>query len=441
MTAKIITDYLSNREKGLKGLKSPHINFTLAQLKQLPAMGFDYEVRDTQYKGLLCRVRKSGVKSLEVYKKPRGSHSPVRIHICQLGGIAWKSANRAIITVESEVERILGELQKGLNPTKEARAKKTQEKAESLSLADAVDWYINDTKLKESTKIGYRAIVMNHFASELDLQLSSLIHKLTLKPLHQRITKTSGPIAANNAMRILRAITNYSRSELEDDEGNSPIPVWPIKHRQQSKRFWNNEVRRTGWIKPTELKDWWEATDRLPREYKGGGDLARDYLQFVLLSGLRRREATGLRWTEIDFNARSFKILDTKNDKVLELPCSDYMMEILDRRKKVSDEGPFLIEEPKKFVSWAREQSGVYFTIHDLRRSFITYAETLDFGIYTIKALVNHSVGVTRDVTEGYLQLSVERLRKPMEAISNYVLSNANPSPVTELKDLRDERG
>ena len=197
-----------------------------------------------------------------------------------------------------------------------------------------------------------------------------------------------------------------------------------VEYKSQTRKFWNDEGRRTNWIKPEYLKKWWTATEQLPDEYSGNGELARDYLQFVLLSGLRRREATSLRWEHIDFITKSFKILDTKNHVPLELPCSSYMMSILTRRKTLSDKGPFVLNEPKKFVARVRAESGVHFTVHDLRRSFITYAETLDLGIYTIKALVNHSVGNSRDVTEGYLQLSTHRLRGPMEKISTYVLNH-----------------
>ena len=66
----------------------------------------------------------------------------------------------------------------------------------------------------------------------------------------------------------------------------------------------------------------------------------------------RRREATSLRWEYVDFKTKSFKLLDTKNRKSLELPCSDYMMEILKRRIRESDLGPFELDEPKKFVAW-----------------------------------------------------------------------------------------
>ena len=203
------------------------------------------------------------------------------------------------------------------------------------------------------------------------------------------------------------------------------MPIWPIKHKQQSKRFWSKETRRTGWIKPEYIESWWDATERLPSEYSGDGDTARDYLQFILLSGLRRREATQLDWQDIDVKAKSFKVATTKNGGSLELPCSQYMMEILHRRKAVSELGPFKIQEPKKFVKWVREKSDIHFTVHDLRRSFITYAEALDFGHYTIKALVNHSTGSSRDVTKDYIQLSIERLRKPMEAVTSYVLGHA----------------
>jgi len=89
-------------------------------------------------------------------------------------------------------------------------------------------------------------------------------------------------------------------------------------------------------------------------------------------------------------------------------------------------------------VAWVRGRSGVEFMIHDLRRSFITYAESLDFGGYTIKALVNHSLGNSRDVTEGYMQLSVERLRKPMQEITRYVLAKAKSRSVVRIGGRKD---
>jgi integrase len=76
--------------------------------------------------------------------------------------------------------------------------------------------------------------------------------------------------------------------------------------------------------------------------------------------------------------------------------------------------------EPKKAIKIVADESGVSFCIHDLRRTFITVAESLDVSAYAVKALVNHSLG--SDVTSGYIIQSAERLRKPMQKISNHLM-------------------
>ena len=66
-----------------------------------------------------------------------------------------------------------------------------------------------------------------------------------------------------------------------------------------------------------------------------------------------------------------------------------------------------------------RSNSGVHFTVHDLRRTFITIAESLDISAYAVKSLVNHSTG--GDVTAGYIIMDVERLRAPMQKITDAI--------------------
>ena len=64
--------------------------------------------------------------------------------------------------------------------------------------------------------------------------------------------------------------------------------------------------------------------------------------------------------------------------------------------------------------------TGIAFTVHDLRRTFITIAESLDIPAYALKRLMNHKM--TNDVTAGYIIADVERLRKPMQLITDYIL-------------------
>jgi len=72
--------------------------------------------------------------------------------------------------------------------------------------------------------------------------------------------------------------------------------------------------------------------------------------------------------------------------------------------------------EPRHQVQKVIQMSGVSFTLHDLRRTFLTIAESIDISAYALKRLVNHKM--TNDVTAGYIVSDVERLRKPMEQIS-----------------------
>lgn len=67
------------------------------------------------------------------------------------------------------------------------------------------------------------------------------------------------------------------------------------------------------------------------------------------------------------------------------------------------------------------EASGVAFTIHDLRRTYITIAESLDISAYALKRLVNHKM--SNDVTAGYIISDVERLRDPMQRITSQLLA------------------
>ncbi|SEQ59341.1 hypothetical protein SAMN05421510_10967, partial [Nitrosomonas ureae] len=72
--------------------------------------------------------------------------------------------------------------------------------------------------------------------------------------------------------------------------------------------------------------------------------------------------------------------------------------------------------EPRRQVQKVTEFSGVIFTLHDLRCTFITIAENIDISAYALKRLVNHKM--SSDVTASYIVNHVERLRRPMEQIS-----------------------
>lgn len=104
---------------------------------------------------------------------------------------------------------------------------------------------------------------------------------------------------------------------------------------------------------------------------------------------------------------------------------SDFLYELFLRRKQFkTSEFVFPapsktghIMEPRKAMLKVAELSGVTFTVHDLRRTFATTAESLDLPAYALA----FTQSMTHDVTAGYIMRDVERLRKPMQRISDYL--------------------
>lgn len=409
------------------------IKFTIVALEKLPVTGVEYIVRSAEHKGLRCRVYATGAKVIEVVRKPTGKPNQVRVKIGELDGLTIKA-------IEKKYTKINTELQDGKNPNAERKAEKETAEATNVTLSAAFKRFKANSDLAPATLTAYTNAVENHLKTWKNEPLSA-ITGATVRAKHKEISKT-GKIAANNAMRAFRAIYNYMYDELEDENENPILPPCPTrKLTTKGKRVgWNKETRKQGQVEPEDLKTWWKATNKIASTitaasgkqvqfYKGGdGELARDYLQFVILTGLRRREASGLQWKNINLKSKTFTVTETKSGKPLKLPLSDYLVDMLTRRKKLKEckAGPFPINEVKRFVSKVREISGLEFTVHDLRRSFIGYASDCNLGVLTIKALVNHSVeNKSGDVTEGYLISTHRRLRKPMEQITAFVLRHA----------------
>ena len=158
-------------------------------------------------------------------------------------------------------------------------------------------------------------------------------------------------------------------------------------------------------------------------------EVVRDFLIFLIFTGLRRNEALTLKWSDIDFDNHSFTIEDTKNHESHSLPLTFVLDEVFERRKNNSG-NPYVFQgstpnghlhPPKRQLERARELVGFHFDNHSLRRTFETTANRLALSTYTLKKLVNHKN--TRDVTGRYIVLEIDELREPMNLISKALWS------------------
>lgn len=192
-------------------------------------------------------------------------------------------------------------------------------------------------------------------------------------------------------MRVLRALFNFAAGQYEDAAGRSLIPENPVNRLSQT-RAWYRIERRQTFIKSHEIAPWYDALNQLPNT------TLKDYLLLILLTRLRRQEAAQLKWEQVDLTAKTLTIIETKNNEPHTLPLSDYLYTLLESRKKDHINayvfpGPGAaghIIEPRKLMAKVTEISNIQFTVHDLRRTFITIAESLDISAYALKRLLNH---------------------------------------------------
>lgn len=66
--------------------------------------------------------------------------------------------------------------------------------------------------------------------------------------------------------------------------------------------------------------------------------VARDYILISLLTGARKSNVLAMRWHEINFEVKTWRIPETKNGEPLTVPLTEQAIEILQERKRLNKE-------------------------------------------------------------------------------------------------------
>jgi integrase len=370
--------------------------------------------RDDELKGFALRVTLSGAKSFVV--ETLVGNKVRRMTLGRYGKLTTEQAR-------TEAKKLLGKVATGIDPI----AERKERQAKGVTLKEVYADYLKARKsLKRTTLYDYERIMEVSFSDWKSRPLLSITKDMVAKRHRELGGKSEA--RANVSMRLLRALFNFAAGEYEDAKGKSLVLENPVK-RLSHTRAWYRVERRQSVIKVHELPAWYVALMTLEDERcTGKSAILRDYFLLIIFTGLRRDEAVRLKWNQVDLKAKTLTITDTKNHEMHVLPLSDFLYHLLVSRKaqSISDyvfpgngKKGYIIE-PRKVMEKVINTSGVSFTLHDLRRTFITVAESLDIPAYALKRLLNHKMN--HDVTAGYIVMDVERLRGPMQQITDYLL-------------------
>jgi integrase len=410
------------------------IRFTKKGIEGLTTPEKRERIRDIGVSGLILDLYPSGTKTFRVYKKIKGQKSPVSITLGKFPDMSIENARKSAIEA-------INKLSSGVNPNVQSRA----ERKSQVTLQTVYEHYISTRELSPSTLIGYKSVINTYLIDYRDKPLLDITEDV-VKREHSKITLNSAA-QADLVMRTLRALFNYAKYEyrgLDNAYLFDQNPVQILSHQ----RLWNKVGRKNTRITIGQLKEWFDGIKTVRSKGDDFSESVCDLVEFALFTGLRRSELLALQWSQVNLKENTYYLDKTKNGDPLELPISTHIKSILKRRNKKKDKFGYVfnapnefgvIKEPKKVIGKIREESGIEFTLHDLRRTFTTTAESLNIGPYMIKRLLNHR---TRrdDVTAGYIILTPEELRVPAQSIENKILEQAgiNPPEANSQSKLQD---
>jgi len=384
---------------------------TVIDRTPLPSAGQIF-LRDTELKGFGLRITAGGVRSFIVEKRIDGRVR--RVTVGRFGELTCEQARK-------KATGFLGKLAMGENPIAERERARM---AQTTLLQAFEDFMRFREHLSPKTVYDYRRTVTVALADWAHRPLIAIRRDMVLER-HRELGEKSGEHYANGAMRTLRSLFNFAIAHYEDGFGRPLVTDNPVLKLTQMHAWYRSERRQTV-IKVYQLGAWYRAVCRLRNDDAVFAGTVADYLLFLLLTGLRRSEGALLTWDRVDLKDGTLHIPNPKNREPFTLPLSYQLCELLARRKEEALSAHVFpgesrtghLVEPRKQIAKVTGLSGVTFTLHDLRRTFITVAEGMDLSPYTIKRLVNHKM--RNDVTAGYIITDVERMRGPMQKISDY---------------------
>jgi integrase len=358
--------------------------------------------------GVLC----SGATNAKSFIVQRDL-APGRSRRMTIAAVAEMPLERA----RQEAAELLIGMRRGDDPKAKRKAARQEAERNALTLRNALDAYLAARKdLRPASVRTYTIAVSLYLREWMDKPLRNITADMVEarhQQLHDEIAakgRTAGSGAANLALRTMRAIWNYAA---ERDESMPHNPV------RRLSRSWYPLQPRTRMVKAEDMPGFYRAVLAMPNA------IQRDYVLLLLFTGLRRTEAATLTWDDVDLPRKVLRIpgAKTKAGRKLDLPMSDIVHVLFVARRALGrDRFVFPGEGASGRIrndglDRVAQACGVRVTGHDLRRTYITVAESCDISVMALKALVNHAAG--SDVTAGYVQMNVERLRAPAERVAD----------------------
>lgn len=249
------------------------------------------------------------------------------------------------------------------------------------------------------------------------LKLEDINVGIIRKVLDELNQKHLSPASVNRIRAMLSSLFNLAI----DHELITLNPVTRVKKFRE-----NNQKER--YLNADETQRLMAILDQ-PQDYGIYNAIIVAIVRFLLLTGVRKREAMDMKWTDVDLRTGVWLLGENKSGKARRINLNQAALAILQRLPK-SSQFVFANPESNKPYSDIRKTfdkimhaAGVYnMRIHDLRHNFASLAVNSGQSLYVVQHLLGHASPQT---TQRYAHLQAETLKQASEDIAAVIHSHS----------------
>jgi integrase len=234
-----------------------------------------------------------------------------------------------------------------------------------------------------------------------------------------RVETPVRPTRTALAFRLLRGFLNWC--------GEHPVYSTIAQagaHRPKTvRRLVRRQAPKMDTLQREQLKAWFEAVRADP------DPCCAAYLQALLLTGARKGEIAGMRWTDIEFRFGGSLTIRDKVDGQRVIPCPPHLAKMLDALPRNCEwvfghRGPRIAQNVTYNHRRALAAASLpHVTLHGLRRAFGTLSEWVECPAGVVAQLQGHKPSATAE--KHYRARPLDLLRVWHEKIENWILVEA----------------
>jgi integrase len=328
--------------------------------------------------------------------------------------------------LRASARALLGEVAHDRDPLQERRNARSLAEDTFKSVAEAYFTREGD-KLRT---VRHRRLALERLVyPRIGAQPIGAIRRSDIVRLLDRIEDESGPVMADRTLAYIGRVMNWHASR--SDDFRSPI----VRGMARA-----NSKARERTLSDDELRAVWKAAETTPGPFGA-------FVKFLLLTGARRTEASGMTWNEISGADWTLPARRNKVDKELVRPLSAAARATIAALPRIGRQGFVFTTTGDapigSFARWKRRldrASGVTaWTLHDLRRTARTLLSRAGVPDKHAGRCLGHIIGGVEGTYDRYkYQSEMLRAYEELAALLEHIISPP-PDNVVALHTPRSQ--